>query len=175
DGKKGRESNVFYTRFLSLMIENLLGEDYTNNDLTFLKPYTISVASFKKPLAFEVALTSHMLKVAKLLNEPYQTLILSSREVNADDAADNPCPGPMESSLLTQVADTQPAEEPVSIADTTQRESGEVKGHPGPNKESESTLTFPKNLYTLSLHSGDDNDMFLPPDVDSENFRLCQD
>ncbi|GJW64167.1 retrovirus-related pol polyprotein from transposon TNT 1-94 [Tanacetum coccineum] len=80
-GKKGREPNVFYTRFLSLLIEKLLGENYNNDDLTLLKPYTISTASFKKPLAYKVALTSHMLKVAKFLNESKQSLILPSEEI----------------------------------------------------------------------------------------------
>ncbi|GKE05290.1 hypothetical protein Tco_1397308 [Tanacetum coccineum] len=46
-------------------------------------------ASFQKPLASEVALTSHMLKVAKLSEElTEQSLILSSEDVNADDGAD---------------------------------------------------------------------------------------
>ncbi|GJS86644.1 hypothetical protein Tco_0769280 [Tanacetum coccineum] len=75
-------------RFLSLMIEKLLGENYITNDLTLLKPCTILAASFKKPLASEVALTSHMLKVAKLLYEPDQSLIFPSEEVNTNDAAD---------------------------------------------------------------------------------------
>nr|GEZ20605.1 hypothetical protein [Tanacetum cinerariifolium] len=88
DGKKGRDPNVCYTRFLSLMFEKLLGENYINDDLTLLKPYTILAASLKKPMASEVALTSHMLKVAKLLNELEKTLILSSVEVNVDDTAD---------------------------------------------------------------------------------------
>ncbi|GKF09897.1 hypothetical protein Tco_0044121, partial [Tanacetum coccineum] len=96
------------------MIENFLEYNYTNNDLTLLKLYTILAASFKKPLASEVALTYHMLKVDKLLNEPNQSLILPSEEVNADDAADK------ESSLQTQTAVTQPAEELVVTTDTTQ-------------------------------------------------------
>ncbi|GJS04500.1 hypothetical protein Tco_0321008 [Tanacetum coccineum] len=41
-----------------------------------------------KTLAFEVRLTSHMLKVAKLSQEPKLSLILSSEKVNADDTAD---------------------------------------------------------------------------------------
>ncbi|GKE66488.1 hypothetical protein Tco_1520649, partial [Tanacetum coccineum] len=45
-------------------------------------------ASFKKPLASEVALTSHMLKVAKLFQESEQSLILSFEKVNIDDGAD---------------------------------------------------------------------------------------
>ncbi|GJV02983.1 retrovirus-related pol polyprotein from transposon TNT 1-94 [Tanacetum coccineum] len=88
DGKKGREPNVCYTRFLSLMIEHLLGENYQNDELKSLKPHTISTASFKKPLASKVSLTSHMLKMAKILTEPEETLILSSRKVNADEIAD---------------------------------------------------------------------------------------
>ncbi|GJT03946.1 hypothetical protein Tco_0838408 [Tanacetum coccineum] len=88
NGKKNRELNICYTRFLSLIFEKLLGENYISNDLTLVKPHTITAASFQKPLASEVALTSHMLKVAKLFQEPEQSLIPPSGEVNADDTAD---------------------------------------------------------------------------------------
>ncbi|GJW58121.1 hypothetical protein Tco_0104852 [Tanacetum coccineum] len=53
------------------------------NDLTLVKPHTITVASFQKPLASKVPLTSHMLKVAKLSEEPEQSLIPPSRESKA--------------------------------------------------------------------------------------------
>ncbi|GJY08947.1 retrovirus-related pol polyprotein from transposon TNT 1-94 [Tanacetum coccineum] len=86
--KKNREENIRYTRFLSLIFEKLLGENYINDALTFVKLYTILDASFQKPLAYEVALTSHMLKVAKLFQEPGQSFILSSEKVNVDDDAD---------------------------------------------------------------------------------------
>ncbi|GJT08721.1 hypothetical protein Tco_0843183 [Tanacetum coccineum] len=46
NGKKNRESNICYTRFLSLIFEKFLGEKYISNDLTFVKPHTISAASF---------------------------------------------------------------------------------------------------------------------------------
>nr|GEX18014.1 retrovirus-related Pol polyprotein from transposon TNT 1-94 [Tanacetum cinerariifolium] len=62
--------------------------DYVSNDLTLVKPYTITTASFQKPLASEVPLTSHMLKVAKLSEEPKQALLPPFREVNADDTTD---------------------------------------------------------------------------------------
>ncbi|GKD58171.1 hypothetical protein Tco_1295680, partial [Tanacetum coccineum] len=75
-------------RFLSLMIEHLLGEDYKNDELTSFRPHNISAASFKKPLASKVALTSHMLKVSKLLPNTEETLILSSERVNVDDTVD---------------------------------------------------------------------------------------
>nr|GEW42848.1 hypothetical protein [Tanacetum cinerariifolium] len=60
------------------------GVNYINNDLTFVKPHTIIAASFQKPLASEVPLTSYMLKLAKLFEEPEQSLIPPSKEVNAD-------------------------------------------------------------------------------------------
>nr|GEU53192.1 retrovirus-related Pol polyprotein from transposon TNT 1-94 [Tanacetum cinerariifolium] len=59
-----------------------------NNDLTLVKPHTITTASFQKPLAAEVSLTCHMLKVAKIYQDPVHSLIPSSEEVNADDTAD---------------------------------------------------------------------------------------
>ncbi|GJT15514.1 hypothetical protein Tco_0874220 [Tanacetum coccineum] len=88
NGKKNRELNICYTRFLSLIFEKLLGRDYVSNNLTLVKPHTITAASFQKPLASEVPLTSHMLKVAKLSKEPEQSLIPPSGEVNTDDTAD---------------------------------------------------------------------------------------
>nr|GEU70918.1 hypothetical protein [Tanacetum cinerariifolium] len=63
-------------------------DKYISNYLTLVKPHTITTASFQKPLASEVALTSHMLKVAKLFQEPKQYLIPPSREVNVNDTID---------------------------------------------------------------------------------------
>ncbi|GJR79533.1 hypothetical protein Tco_0150318 [Tanacetum coccineum] len=88
NGKKNRELNICYTRFLSLIFEKLLGRNYISNDLTLVKPHTITAASFQKPLASEVPLTSYMLKVAKLSEEPEQSLIPPPGEVNTDDTAD---------------------------------------------------------------------------------------
>nr|GEY26894.1 retrovirus-related Pol polyprotein from transposon TNT 1-94 [Tanacetum cinerariifolium] len=66
----------------------LLRRNYVSNDLTLVKPHTITVVSFQTPLASEVPLTLHMLKVAKIFEEPKLSLIPPSREVNADDTAD---------------------------------------------------------------------------------------
>ncbi|GJY68433.1 hypothetical protein Tco_0471415 [Tanacetum coccineum] len=93
NGKKNKETNIYYTRFLSLIFEQLLGESYITNDLTLVKPHTITTTSFQKPLASEVPLTSHMLKVDNLSKEPEQSLIPSSGEVNADDNADKSLSG----------------------------------------------------------------------------------
>nr|GEZ90785.1 retrovirus-related Pol polyprotein from transposon TNT 1-94 [Tanacetum cinerariifolium] len=86
--KKNRESNIFYTRFLSLVFEKLLEDRYISNDLTLVKPHTITNASFQKTIASKVSLTSHMIKVAKHYQEPEQSLIPPSGEVNADDTTD---------------------------------------------------------------------------------------
>ncbi|GKC92607.1 hypothetical protein Tco_1158049, partial [Tanacetum coccineum] len=91
--KKNMELNICYTRFLSLMFEKLLGKYYVSNDLTLIKPHTITAASFQKPLASEVPLTSHMLKVAKLSEQPEQPLIPPPGEVNADDTTDKSSSG----------------------------------------------------------------------------------
>nr|GEV77294.1 hypothetical protein [Tanacetum cinerariifolium] len=45
------------------------------------------------PLASKVSLTSHMLKVAKLFQEPEQSLIISSEKVNGDDDTDKSLSG----------------------------------------------------------------------------------
>ncbi|GJX90782.1 retrovirus-related pol polyprotein from transposon TNT 1-94 [Tanacetum coccineum] len=88
-------------------------------------------ASFKKPLAFEVALTSHMLKAAKVLNEPEKSLILPFEEVNADDTADKFLSG-------TNVT--------VDTADVTQilvaSESAEEQGNQLKTAEAEKTLSL---------------------------------
>ncbi|GJR16140.1 hypothetical protein Tco_0798792 [Tanacetum coccineum] len=80
---------VFYTHLENLhAVYCQVPDKYISNDLTLVKPHTISAASFQKPLASEVPLTSHMLKVAKLSEEPKQCLIPPFREVNADGTAD---------------------------------------------------------------------------------------
>ncbi|GJX43038.1 hypothetical protein Tco_0259714 [Tanacetum coccineum] len=84
-GKKGRENNVCYIRYLSLVIEHLLGEDYLNDNLKLIKPFQITDATFKPFQISEVPLTSHMRKVAKLTEKP---LILPFEEVNAEDSDD---------------------------------------------------------------------------------------
>ncbi|GJT39131.1 retrovirus-related pol polyprotein from transposon TNT 1-94 [Tanacetum coccineum] len=90
NGKKDREVNIYYTWFLSLIIEHLLGEAYKNHELTTFKPQHIITTYFNKnQSASEVPLISHMLKVAKLSStEPGKTLLLSSREVNTGSTID---------------------------------------------------------------------------------------
>ncbi|GJR64140.1 hypothetical protein Tco_0010205 [Tanacetum coccineum] len=88
NGKKHKETNVCYTRYISLVLEQLLGENYLDESLTILKPHHILAASFQTPSASEVSLTSHMLKVTKLSKELDESLILPSGEVNVEATAD---------------------------------------------------------------------------------------
>nr|GEY14394.1 uncharacterized mitochondrial protein AtMg00810-like [Tanacetum cinerariifolium] len=81
-----------------------LGENYHDESLTVLKPHHISAASFQTPSASEVGLTSHMLKVAKLLKKPDESLILSSEEVNAKEYADKSQSGTNETNELVDTA-----------------------------------------------------------------------
>ncbi|GKB00385.1 hypothetical protein Tco_0828378 [Tanacetum coccineum] len=124
---KKKEQNICYTRYLSLIIEHLLGNAYKNDKLKTFKLHHISATTFKTPSASNVALTSHMIKMEKLLPKPEESLILSSKRVNSDDTVDK------ESSPLKQVTDTQHAEEPVATANTTKSvdasESAEVLGN----------------------------------------------
>ncbi|GKE81296.1 hypothetical protein Tco_1551296, partial [Tanacetum coccineum] len=46
-GKKRKEKGVCYVRYLSLVMEHLLREDYLNDDLKPMKPYQITNATFK--------------------------------------------------------------------------------------------------------------------------------
>ncbi|GKE70573.1 hypothetical protein Tco_1528645 [Tanacetum coccineum] len=91
--KKNRETNICYTKFLSLTFENFLGDNYNDDDLIVLKPNSISATSFQTPMASEVRLTSHMLRVAKISTEPEKSLVLPSEEVNADETADKSSSG----------------------------------------------------------------------------------
>nr|GEY45133.1 hypothetical protein [Tanacetum cinerariifolium] len=119
--KKNKEANICYTRFLSLIFEKLLGENYINDALTFIKPHTILAASFQKTISSEAALTSHMLKVSKLFQEPKQSLILSFEKVNVDDGADKSLSKTTVVILpKKQVAKTQHVKKTMAIADATQ-------------------------------------------------------
>ncbi|GJV86646.1 uncharacterized mitochondrial protein-like protein [Tanacetum coccineum] len=93
NGKKGREPNVCYIRFLSLIIEHFLGNAYNNDKLKTFKPHHISATSFKTPSANEVALIPHMLKLANISIKPEQTLILPSKEVNDVNTTDKSLSG----------------------------------------------------------------------------------
>ncbi|GKB33741.1 hypothetical protein Tco_0873142 [Tanacetum coccineum] len=93
NGKKKRELNVCYTRYVSLVIEHLLGNAYKNDKLKTFKPHHISATSFKIPSANEVALISHMLKEATISTMPKETLILPSKGVNTSNTADKSLSG----------------------------------------------------------------------------------
>ncbi|GJU30837.1 hypothetical protein Tco_1174426 [Tanacetum coccineum] len=122
--KKDRKSNICYTRYLSFIIEHLLGEAYKNDNLKTFKPHHISATSFKIPFENEVPLTAHMGKVTNLSPEPIKSLIPPSRESRKKKNPASSKPTTLkivrESSSFPQVDDTQPDEELTTIANATQ-------------------------------------------------------
>ncbi|GJW78495.1 hypothetical protein Tco_0140177 [Tanacetum coccineum] len=72
-------------------------------------------------LLHKVTLTSYMIQVANLLNEPKKTLILSTEEVNADNIANKSLSGTVvqRSKPKKTVTETQHAEKSVATTDTT--------------------------------------------------------
>ncbi|GKA64015.1 uncharacterized mitochondrial protein-like protein [Tanacetum coccineum] len=92
-GKKERKSNICYTRFLSLVIEHLLGKAYINENLKTFKPHQITASTFKPTFKNEVPLKAHMCNVAELSPEPIKSLIQPSKDVNTDDSADKSLSG----------------------------------------------------------------------------------
>nr|GEX68580.1 hypothetical protein [Tanacetum cinerariifolium] len=95
-------------------------DKYISNDLTLVKPHTIIATSFQKPLASEVSLTSHMLKVAKFCQEPEKSLILSSEEKKIPSSSQPKSQRKVRITLLKkQVAETQHAEVKVATANAT--------------------------------------------------------
>ncbi|GJR10119.1 retrovirus-related pol polyprotein from transposon TNT 1-94 [Tanacetum coccineum] len=120
-GKKERKSNIYYTRYLSLILEHLLREAYNNENLKTLKPHHITSLSFKPTLKNETILTAHMCKVAELSLVPIKSLLLPSGEVNVDDSVDKSSSktSVMDVPQKKQVAKTQHAEETIATADAT--------------------------------------------------------
>nr|GEW02130.1 hypothetical protein [Tanacetum cinerariifolium] len=84
-GKKRREKNVCYIRYLSIVMEHLRGEDYLNDDLKLMKPYQITNATFKDSKISEVPLTSHIRKVVKLPEKPLTLPFVKENVKGTDD------------------------------------------------------------------------------------------
>ncbi|GKB69688.1 retrovirus-related pol polyprotein from transposon TNT 1-94 [Tanacetum coccineum] len=116
NGKKGRDPNLCYTRFLSLMIEHLLRENYENDNITSFKPHTISGSYFKTPLASE-SLSGASVQHVNQSKAPTDKKLRKKK--NPASSQPKTLKIVRESSLLKQVADAQHAEEPVAIVDTT--------------------------------------------------------
>ncbi|GKC66689.1 hypothetical protein Tco_1099287 [Tanacetum coccineum] len=121
--KKGKETNIAYTRYLSLIIEHLMGDSYHNSELKPMKPHQITSSTFHafsiseevnaedagdkslskttvNPVSKPKATTDKTLKKKKIPS--------SSKPKASKDVRDTP---------KEQVIVTQPAEEPVSTAD----------------------------------------------------------
>nr|GEV58657.1 hypothetical protein [Tanacetum cinerariifolium] len=65
-GKKGMEKNVSYVRYMSIIMEHLLGKYYLNDDLKPMKSYQMTDATFKNSKIPEVPLSFHMQRVGSV-------------------------------------------------------------------------------------------------------------
>ncbi|GJX54687.1 retrovirus-related pol polyprotein from transposon TNT 1-94 [Tanacetum coccineum] len=120
--KDQRKQNVYYARYLSLIMEHLLQDNYKNDKLLSLKPYHIIAITFKPTWKKKTTLTSHICKVADLLLEPIQSLIPPSGEVNGDDSADKSLSGTSVSPVTQPKAPTAKRPRKKKISSSTQLE-----------------------------------------------------
>ncbi|GJV43008.1 hypothetical protein Tco_1427544 [Tanacetum coccineum] len=154
-GKQGREKNICYTRYMSLVMEHLLGKDYVNNELNPTKSFMITNATFKKSTLPKVPLTSHMRKVAKLDEDP---LITPFKETHIE-ASEDVSPTP-----ISQTSESQHAEGTEVTADTTQSldaamSAEEQDNHP----QTANTTKEQENVVTKEVHMADDGTEFVDP------------
>nr|GEU62600.1 hypothetical protein [Tanacetum cinerariifolium] len=84
-GNNGREKNICFVRYLSLVMEHLMGAAYVNEDLKPIKSFQVTDGTFKNSKIFEVLLTSYLHIVAKHQENP---LVLPSEEVNVEGIND---------------------------------------------------------------------------------------
>ncbi|GJX50073.1 hypothetical protein Tco_0276918 [Tanacetum coccineum] len=191
-------------RFVSLIIEHLLEENYLYENLTTFNPFHITVASFKDPKADEVPLTSHMLNVLNLstketdkslswtsVQDPRKTKPKANKKKKKKQIPTSSQPKtskPVRASITKEtVAKSQHVEVLVATADTTKRamqaatlktffgESGEDQGHPPPIRDSMSALNLSKSFVHPESAPRNDATGFLTSIADIENIRLCKD
>ncbi|GJT89647.1 hypothetical protein Tco_1078492 [Tanacetum coccineum] len=104
NGKKKTEANICYTRYLSLIIEHLVGKDYKNDKLNTFKYHHISSTSFNAPSANEPKASTDKRSEKKKI--PSSSKPKTSKFVR-------------ESKSKKQVTETQHAEESVATTDAT--------------------------------------------------------
>ncbi|GJY81463.1 hypothetical protein Tco_0494214 [Tanacetum coccineum] len=162
NGKKGREKNICYTRYMSL----------------------ITSATFKKPTSSEVPLTCHMRKVAKIDEEP---LITTSKEANHEASGAMSLSGTSEHPDSTPKAKTDkkrrkkktPSSSKPNVskevtADTTQSLDASMSAEEQDNQpKTADTKKDQENVVTEEVHMGDDGTEFVDPGLYSiDNFTL---
>ncbi|GJS11321.1 retrovirus-related pol polyprotein from transposon TNT 1-94 [Tanacetum coccineum] len=178
-GKKGRESNVCYTRYLSLIIENLLGKDYKNDKFKSFKPHHISATSFKTPSAFKDALIPRMLKVTNISIDPKQTLILPPKEVNASNTTDKSLFGTTMQPGYQPKASTDKRSKKKKIPSSSEPKTSKNSLEASESAEELRNQSKPADAekVTIFKFKGRWNDTlrFITLDVDLENSRLCKD
>ncbi|GJW06292.1 hypothetical protein Tco_1568715 [Tanacetum coccineum] len=131
-GKHERKPNIFYTRYLSLVMEHLIKENYKNDKLLSLKPYKITFVTLRTPLENETPLNAHMCNVAEISPHPLQSLIPPFGEVNVDDSTNKSLSGismqPLTEELVVSANETKSLDVSESTgAQENQNETAEAK------------------------------------------------
>ncbi|GJX86665.1 hypothetical protein Tco_0337439 [Tanacetum coccineum] len=159
--KKERKPNICFSRYLSLVMEHLMKEQYKNDKLTSLKAHKITSVTLKTPLQNEVPLTAHMCNVAKISPLSIQTLIPPSGEVNADDSADKSLFGTSPKATTAKKprkkkipSSTQPE---VLKSSRIQTSSSSQATHLQPAEEFMATADETKSIETSKLAEVQDN------------------
>nr|GEV01933.1 hypothetical protein [Tanacetum cinerariifolium] len=125
-------------------------DKYISNDLTLVKPHTITAASFQKPPTSEISLTSHMLKVAKICQEPEKYLIPSSEEKKIPSSSQPKSQRKVRITLpKKQVAETQHAEVKVATTDATKSLEAFVLAE---EQENQPSPLKPKSCWTKLIN-----------------------
>ncbi|GJY09383.1 retrovirus-related pol polyprotein from transposon TNT 1-94 [Tanacetum coccineum] len=157
NGKKNRETNVCYTRYISLVLEQLLGENYNDESLTVLKPHHISAASFQTPSASEVM-------------NAEATADKSQSETNVQPLSQPKAPTAKKSMKKKIPSSTEPKDNQLKAADTTEvlekivekeevAEEQTAQETPQSPYDTESEIKVGKSFFTSHLSEVQDQTM----------------
>ncbi|GKC24340.1 hypothetical protein Tco_1026490, partial [Tanacetum coccineum] len=143
-GKHEKKPNICYTRYLSLVMEHMMKENYKNYKLLSLKPYKITSVTLRTPLENETLLTAHMCNKAKKKTIPSST---RPEALNLSR---------IETSSSSQGTHLQPAEELVVFADETK--SLDVSESAGAQENQNETAKAKKVLNTSVKENMEEKD-----------------
>ncbi|GJX21858.1 hypothetical protein Tco_0226303 [Tanacetum coccineum] len=140
--KKTRGINICYARFISLIIEHMLGKSYKNKNLKPFLAHQITASSYGTPSENEVPMTSHMYNIVGL-PRPNESLIPSPQKVNDDESFDkSPSRTSMKRHSKKQPSDTQHTEDSKVLADIPSIDASESAEELGNQPQTANTTKY---------------------------------
>ncbi|GJU13626.1 hypothetical protein Tco_1136022 [Tanacetum coccineum] len=173
--KKERKSNICYTRYLSLIMEHLLGENYINENLKTLKPHHITTSTFKLTLKNEVPLTAHMCNMAKLSLDPIKSLFPPFGEVNADDLADKSLSGTSVQPVTQPKAPTDKRSKKKKNPSSSHLRTFKIIRESSPLTQATDSRHAEEIVVTANPHQRDDTERLIPLDILDQNVDEVKD